>query len=191
MLTFPIRRLGSRLPPLSSRLLLYLCCFGILITQVSSCASPFNGTKMTTVNFNLVNVFTTCHNPTSSTGIIPYRIIMYLYTYINNNSNGALTMYDDVTANSASTPSSSITLQAPVYHDGTPYAFKIIVTGIDCARCAITQNCPQIANGNNTAFSAGIPQWEYFSGPQSGAQTFLISNWTPFDNWSCGCSVPN
>jgi hypothetical protein len=194
MLIFLIRHPWWRRLFLLPKLMLYVSCAGILLTQTFSCASPFNSPPKRQVAFELSNIFTTCHNPTNSTGIIPYKVELILYLYLNNNVNDALSMYEDVTANSASTPSSSIVLQALVPEDGTPYAFEIIITGTECARCALTKygqtTCLQTPDGLQ-AYHAGVPRWRHFYGPNSGARTWFINNWTSIDNASCGCIVLN
>ena len=191
---FPIRRLRLRRQFLLPKLMLHVSCAGIILTQSFSCASPFNSPPKKQVSFLLSNIFTTCHNPTSSSGIISYKVELMLYLYLNDNVNNKLSMYQNVTANSASTPSSTIVLQALVPKDATPYAFEIIVTGTECARCALTSygqtTCPQTPLGLH-AFHAGVPRWRKFYGPNSGARNWFINNWTSIDNASCGCSVTN
>jgi hypothetical protein len=192
---FSIRRSVRTRPPALSRIMLNLCCLAILLTQASSCASEFMGGNLSTVTFELSNIFTTCHNPTSSTAITPYKVTFNLWYYTGPASAGFINDFEYLTFSSANPVSSSFNFQAQVFHNGTPYGFEIDIVGTQCARCALTSydnvTCAQNPNAQKTAYSAGVPMWRYVYGPATGARNFFVNNWQHVDNVSCGCSVNN
>jgi|GEM_PF-3507238 len=163
----------------------------LALTLFPSCLTKVHPPPSTQLcTFILSNIFNTCHNPTSSTGIIPYQV-NFIIQYQQGNLWITL---DEKTINSASPPSTSVIIHSKVPNDNTVYEVETTLTGGACARCALTQygssTCLQIPSGG--AYSAGFPRWHYQSGPLVGGRlTYTISNWGHIDNVSCGCTVPN
>jgi hypothetical protein len=163
-------------------------CISICYYSCSFHPHPPPPTKACT--FTLSNIFSTCHNPTSSSGIIKYSVNFLVY-YYNGSTRNTL---DEQNLNSATTPSTTMTINSKVPSDGTTFQVEATLTGTQCAKCALTQygnsTCLQLPSGSG--YTAGVPRWHFLSGPiVYGNSTFSVLNWIHIDNVSCGCVVPN
>jgi hypothetical protein len=165
-----------------------LVCFAFS-TCLSSCVH-FHFPSSIPCTFNLTNVFSDCHNPTSGTHPISYTVVLQVMYY-----NGSqYEEFNEQKVSSASTPSSTISISS-----GTPketlWYVDITLVGGQCSRCAPSTNngrdCIQVPDGS-TGWYAGVPQRTYTSSSQSTSPaSFSISTWTPMANASCNCVVPN
>ena len=158
----------------------------------SSCARIPHLPASIACTFHLSNVFTACHNPSSSSNPISYTVALQVMYF--NNSASQFQPYDKQTVNSASTPSSSISISAYIPKE-TIWYVDITLVGTQCSTCVPTtnngNNCTVIPDGSSDYYG-GIPQRTYKSSAQyTWPSAFSIPTWTVMSNKSCNCVVPN
>lgn len=176
------------------RILLYFFVF--LITSIFNQCAPKLPTlpRSAACTFTLSGIFANCHNPTNSTGPISYTVDLKVQWY----SGSIAQTLDEKTATSSSPPSSTMTIVSKVPNDGTPWQVVVLVTGTQCARCALTQSaqgpCTQEPITSPYAgYTAAKPVFQAYYSRSGYYSAFGVGDWVQLSNVnnSCNCTVPN
>jgi len=178
-----------------TRLARHSCLLTSIFLLYNSCgpkiffAGPFKPMTIT-----ISGLFANCHNPSSSTAPIPFKVSVQVYNFDASGRNKQNGDFQTVTSGSNPAAPVIITVQVP---ERSHYSFDIIARGTACSKCTPTQigawTCIQAPSGSG--YTAAIPQWEWATGIWTSYQATWNLGGTGWLQYavanSCGCVVPN
>jgi hypothetical protein len=175
------------------RMLTYLSILFIAAFFNECSVAPPKPPPSAACTFSLSNMFVHCHNPTSGSGIISYRVQLVVSFYSGSRT-GTL---DEEIKTSTSPPGSNMTITSKLPTNGTPYTVNVTISGTQCARCALPEDangfCPQNPTTLNgfSAHTAAYPVYQYTAQKTGYQSTWGISTWAQISNvaGTCDCVV--